>query len=71
MYKIPTLEKKKKCGIVSMEEFSKELRETSKAQLGRKKARFGLPRIRKKLDATLQGMIGEANMKFAKGTIHK
>ena len=50
-----------------MEEFSKELKATSKQQLGRKKARLGLPRTRKKLDATLQGMIGEANVKFAKG----
>ena len=39
-----------------MEEFSKELKETSKQQLGRKKSRLGLPRTRKKLDATLQGM---------------
>ena len=50
-----------------MEEFSKELKATSKQQLGRKKARLGMPRTRKKLDATLQGMIGEANVKFAKG----
>ena len=51
-----------------MEEFSKDLKEATKQQLGRKKARLGV-RTRKKLDPTLQGLIGEANLSFVRGDI--
>ena len=50
-----------------MEAFSEELAHTTKQQLGRKKSRLGMKRTAKKIDPTLQGLIGEANLRFARG----
>lgn len=66
---IPTGEKRKKTQTTkSMEEFSKDLKHATKQQLGRKQPRLGV-RTRKKLDPTLQGLIGEANLRFVRGDI--
>lgn len=68
---IPAGEKKRKVQAVSdksIEEFSKDLKHVTKQQLGRKQSRLGV-RTRNKLDPTLQGLIGEANLRFVRGDI--
>jgi hypothetical protein len=52
----------------SMEDFAQDLKQTTKQQLGRKLPRVGVKRgRRKRLDPTLQGLMGEANLRFARG----
>ena len=69
----PGTAKKRSQDKASMEEFSDELQRTAKQQLGKKLPRLGNPRggKRKKLDPTLQGLMGEANLRFARGMYTK
>uniref|UniRef100_A0A0K2UFK2 General transcription factor 3C polypeptide 3 n=1 Tax=Lepeophtheirus salmonis TaxID=72036 RepID=A0A0K2UFK2_LEPSM len=48
-------------------QFEKEMDQTSRQQLGKKKKRVGVRTRRRKLDPALQGLIGEANLRFARG----
>merc|ERR1719209_2890807 len=50
----------------SMESFETEFQDTQKAQLRRRK-KGGAARRRRRLEPALQGLMGEANLRFAKG----
>ncbi len=58
----------KKTSDKVIEEFSKDLKQATQQQLGRKRARLGV-RTRKKLNPTLQGLIGEAHLRFVRGDV--
>ena len=47
--------------------FEAELDATQRQQLGKKRARVGVKQRRKRLDPALQGLMGEANLNFARG----
>ena len=66
-----TVTKKKSKSKASMNDFASEFQRTAKQQLGKKLPRLGNLRggKRKKLDPTLQGLMGEANLRFARGTL--
>ena len=62
--------KKAKQRKKAMEDFTKDLKATTKQQLGRKLPRLGVQRgKRKRLNPTLQGLMGEANLRFARGDV--
>jgi general transcription factor 3C polypeptide 3 (transcription factor C subunit 4) len=48
-------------------QFAKDLKHATRQQLGRKRQRLGIAPRKKRLDPALQGLMGEANLRFARG----
>ena len=48
-------------------QFAKDLKHTTRQQLGKKRQRLGIAPRKKRLDPALQGLMGEANLRFARG----
>ena len=64
--------KKKKVNIDDPDQtpesqFAKDLKQATRQQLGRKRQRLGIAPRKKRLDPALQGLMGEANLRFARG----
>ena len=47
--------------------FAKDLKHATRQQLGKKRQRLGIGPRKKRLDPALQGLMGEANLRFARG----
>ena len=47
--------------------FAKDLKQATRQQLGKKRQRLGVAPRKKRLDPALQGLMGEANLRFARG----
>ena len=47
--------------------FAKDLKQATRQQLGKKRQRLGIAPRKKRLDPALQGLMGEANLRFARG----
>ena len=48
-------------------QFAKDLKQATRQQLGKKRQRLGIAPRKKRLDPALQGLMGEANLRFARG----
>jgi len=48
-------------------QFAKDLKHATRQQLGKKRQRLGIAPRKKRLDPALQGLMGEANLRFARG----
>jgi len=53
----------------SADKFKDEMEQTQKQQLTKKKRRMGQGLRKKRLDPALQGLMGEANLRFARGDV--